>query len=618
MSETHKKLFSEFSPIDQAQWDAEIRADLKGDDYDKALVWKTMEGFSVQPYYMTSEGAAEGAASDFSSPILRAKPTGDWHIREEIFETDFTKANAAAKDALMRGATSVAFFAEPKTARDMTRLLDGIWLEVAPVHFYTCSSAPDMLALLTGEAIAQKINLPKLHGSLDYDCLAAFASTGVWENSGFETAAKLMHGVQALPNMKVLTIRADVYHNAGATAVQELAFALNAASDYLAALTEQGVSADTVCNHLEFSFAVGTNYFMELAKIRAVRLLWETIARTYNASEQAAAQTTIHVSSSAANKTLYDAHNNLLRGTVEAMAASLGGANSITVLPFDTVYDSSKEFSAHLARNTSLILKDESHFDKLLDAARGSYYIESLTSKLADAAWTLFKTIETSGGMLAALKSGKIQTDLNASRAARVERLEQRRDVLVGVSQFANPKEHASEKVSSGKVSSQKTPAQKSSAGAAEPVPLAPSRGAEAFEAIRLKTEAMPVVPTVLLATFGDVKLRNARAAFAQNFLSVAGFDIIESSPLKSTDEVAAAVKKHQPHVVALCSSDDDYAALTMDFLASLKPSVIVVAGFPKEAVERLTGEGVAAFIHIKSNAVQTLQTIQKKVMMKS
>jgi methylmalonyl-CoA mutase len=422
------KLFSEFPPQTKRDWLAEITRDLKGKSFEDTLVWHTLEGIDVQPIY-TDE--------DVTLLAIPFKPTGEWLIREEVLEQDVSQANARALDVLNRGAMALAFFAEPKSDADMRALLNGIWLEAAPVHFYSCTNPEQVLTLFLNEIRARTLDAKFVHGSLNFDAVASFATKGKWNTHAFETVKTLLRTAQAFFQFKVLTIRADVYHNAGSSLVQELAFALASSVEYLDALTEQGFTADDVLNHLEISFAVSTSYFLEIAKFRAARWLFHQLATAYGAT----ATPTIHALSARWNKTIYDPHNNLLRGTVEAMAAATGGADSITVARFDELYANPNEFSAHLSRNTSLILRDESHLDKVVDAGAGAYAIEALTEAIGTAAWSLFQQIEAHGGMLCALRSGFVQSEIRRVRQAKEKLLAEKKLNFIGVTKSPNAKE---------------------------------------------------------------------------------------------------------------------------------------------------------------------------------
>lgn len=464
------KLFSEFPPVSKSEWLAEIARDLKGKPFEETLVWHSLEGIDVQPIYVAEDVAP------FEIPF---KPTGEWLIREEIFERDVKQANRLALDALNRGAMAIAFYAQPQNASEMRALLDGIWLEVAPIHFYDCQEPSNLLALFLDEVRARNLDPKFVHGSLNVDAIAAFATKGKWDSQAFAKAFQMIQTASGRLNFKVIAIRADVYQNAGGSLAQELAFSLATAVEYLDALTERGISADDALRHFEVSFAVSSSYFLEIAKFRAARWLFAELAKAYGASTTPA----IHASSAKWNKTIYDPYNNLLRGAIEAMAAATGGADSITVARFDERYAKPNEFSAHLSRNTSLILRDESHLDKVVDAAKGAYALEALTDAMGNAAWSLFQRIESEGGMIQALRSGFVQAEIRRTRDARAKLLAEKKFNVIGVTKSPNAKETMKEKIELAL----EPPAPPTDA---EIETLLPYRLVEALELERLKNES--------------------------------------------------------------------------------------------------------------------------------
>ena len=355
-------------------------------------------------------------------------------------------------------------------------------------------------------------------------------------------------------------IRADVFHNDGATAVQELAFALAAGVERLA-------TGETA---VDFVYAVGSNYFFEIAKLRAARLLWAQAAREFGAP----ATTYIHVKTSTANKSIYDPYTNLLRVTTEALSAVLGGCDSLIVEPF--------EFSDRLAGNVQRLLKYEAHLDQVADPAAGSYYVEWLTDALAREAWKLFQEVEALGGYAKAREF--ISNAIAGSRKAVEASVASRRRTLVGVNNYPDLNETS---VSPDVAVRFKW------------------RMSEPLERIRMRTErhahATGHTPTVLLLTRGDVKMRIARATFCANFFGCGGFKIRESAELEPAD------------LVVLCSSDSEYLALAQEVVGQVKVPV-VVAGNPKDQMEALKAAGVAGFIHVFSNLVETLTEWQNRL----
>ena len=367
-------------------------------------------------------------------------------------------------------------------------------------------------------------------------------------------------------------IRADAWHESGANAVQELAYAVAAGVERLADLAaDQAV--DAAARQVEFVFAVGPTYFLEIAKLRAARLLWAQAVSAFGAEDRNSCLMRLSVRTSRRNKSVYDGYTNLLRATTEALAAAVGGCDRLTVDPLG--------FEPHLAVNVQRILQEESHVDAVADPAGGSYYVEALTDLLARAAWKMFQQVEAEGGYGKAQASGSIEEAIGQSRAAREKAVATRRQTLVGVNNYPNLNEKTSE-----------------TEAAAE------HRLAVPFERIRKRTarhaRQKGRYPTVLLLERGDLKMRIARANFSMNFLGCAGFDIAESEECGGVE----------PDLIVLCSSDAEYLALARETCPRVTVPVMV-AGNPKNQEEALRAAGVQGFIHDMSDAVQTLTELQ-------
>jgi len=381
-------------------------------------------------------------------------------------------------------------------------------------------------------------------------------------------------------------IRADLLHEAGAHAVQELGYALAAGVERLAKLSVEK-PVDSAAGEIDFVFAVGSTYFFEIAKLRAARLVWAKAVEAFQPKDPNSCLMRLSVRTSHRNKSLYDRYTNLLRVTTEALSAVVGGCDRLTVDPFG--------FDPHLALNVQRIIKEESHLDVVADPAGGSYYIEALTDSLAKEAWKLFQRVEAEGGYSAAVASGSMAKAIAESRAAREKAVSSRRRVLVGVNNYPNVAEKAPEFAA---------PKQGVSA-------LPQTRMAEPFERIRERTaqhaRESGRCPKVLLLKRGDLKMRMARANFCLNFFGCAGFDMVESEDYTGQDA----------DLVVLCSSDPEYLALAQEVCAKVKVPVIV-AGNPKDQIEALKAAGVQGFVHVQSDAVETLTAWQDRLGMRA
>ncbi len=370
-------------------------------------------------------------------------------------------------------------------------------------------------------------------------------------------------------------IRADLLHEAGAHAVQELGYALAAGVERLAKLTEKE-PLEKAAPQVEFVFAVGPYYFTEIAKLRAARLLWAQAVAAFGPAPAEATRMRLAVRTPRRNKSVFDRYTNLLRVTTEALSAVIGGCDQLTVEPFG--------FDPHLALNVQRILQEESHLDAVADPAGGSYYVEALTDAIARAAWKLFQDVEAAGGWAKALAAGAVEKAIAETRQGREKALSSRRRALVGVNNYPNLTEQEPELAAP--------------AAARSALPLPQARMAEPFERIRLRTlahaRATGKPPKVLLLTRGDVKMRGARAGFCLNFFGCAGFEIFESDALQDAD------------LVVLCSSDPEYLALAQEVCPRAKAPVLV-AGNPKDQLDALKAAGVQGFVHVQSDAVETL-----------
>ncbi|MBL7965918.1 MAG: methylmalonyl-CoA mutase small subunit [Prolixibacteraceae bacterium] len=620
MAEKYNNLFAEFPPVSTQQWMDKITADLKGADYNKKLVWKTNEGFDVQPFYraenMDEVSFLNSLPGEF--PFVRGtkKTNNEWLVRQSIAVTDLAEANKKALNYLMRGVDSLAFVFNggELTVADLVVLLKDVCLPAVEVNFVGCCSKKATEAFV---AYVKKAgyDLAEVKGSVEYDPFGKFAVTGVLRNGAehvLANAASLIEQTSEMKKFKTLAVNGKNFGNAGASAVQELGFSLAQGAEYLTALTEKGVDIDAVAKNLKFNFSVSANYFMEIAKLRAARLLWAQIVKAYGPKCECSAKMTIHAETGSWNKTVYDAYVNMLRTQTEAMSASIGGADSITVLPFNAVYEQPTEFSDRIARNQQLLLKEESHISKIVDPAAGSYYIEELTASIAENAWKLFIDVQEKGGFIAALREGFIQAEVKKMAAKRDGNVATRRENLLGVNQFPN----FTEKVEGELDAAVFAPVDLTAEGA-EIETLKPYRGAQAFEALRYKTDVYAKTnkrPLAFMLTIGNLAMRKARAQFACNFFAVAGFDVLDNNGFKTVEEGVDAAQKAGAAIVVICSSDDEYAEFAPAAFEALGgKAIFVVAGAPA-CTDDLKAKGITNFISVKSNLLAELTSYQKQL----
>lgn len=620
------KLFSEFPPVSTEKWEEVINKDLKGADYEKKLVWRTIEGFKVKPYYRAEdlEGLEYLDSNPGQMPFTRGKHTDNnvWDVRQDIRIADPKEANRVALDAVERGATSLGFCAKGiKTLDDMAALFKGIYINAVSINFMCSENYLDLLKLYVDYANQQGINPKELCGSCEFDLFRYALKNGKFhrgEEEDFQMAKQLVEFAhENLPQFRVLTVHGSLLHNAGSNIVQELGFSLAAANELVARLTDMGLKAHRVAKSIVLNVGIGSTYFMEMAKIRAARLLWSKIVEQYQPECDCAYKLFIHATTSEWNQSVYDPYVNMLRSTTEAMSACIAGADSISVLPFDNAYKEADDFGYRIARNQQLLLKEESYLDKIADPAAGSYYIENLTDQIAKGAWENFLKIEELGGFCKAIRQGYVQDEVEKTARQRDIDIATRKTTILGTNQYPNLLEKMGEKVESGKSKAESGKCCCGCQKGDEVRILKPYRGAEPFEALRLATEHSGKRPKVFLLTYGNLTMRKARAGFATNFFGVAGYEIIDNPGFASAEEGAKAALESKADIVVLCSSDDEYAEITEPACKALKGKVksLVLAGFPKEMVETYKGYGIDEFIHVKTNALECLTQFNKMLL---
>ena len=622
MAENKEKLFSDFPSVSTDAWMEKVTADLKGADFEKKLVWRTNEGFNVRPFYRREdlEGLRQMDALPGEFPYLRGNRKNDnsWLIRQDIRVEEPAEANAKALDILNRGVDALGFSIKAKQLDEayLETLLKDIKADCVELNFSTCQGhVVELVQLLVAYFKKHGYDLSKLRGSIAYDPLGKMLSKGKERTVIVETGKKLIEASAELCGYQVLGVDASILCDAGAYIYQELGYALAWGNEYMQVLTEAGVPAPQVAKNIKFNFGVSSNYFMEIAKFRAARMLWADIVEQYLGPDdcKCAARMHIHAITSRFNLTLFDSYVNLLRTQTEAMSAALAGVESMTVLPFDAVYAEPNEFSERLARNQQLLLREESHFDKVVDPAGGSYYIENLTASIAAQAWKLFLAVEDEGGFYAAVKAGKVQEAVNASNRARHEAVARRKEILLGTNQYPNFIERAEGK--------QPLSGHCCCGGGHEHScekdcpSLDASRAASEFEALRLETEASGKRPKAFMLTIGNLAMRQARAQFSCNFLACAGYEVIDNLGFASVQEGIDAALAAQADIVVLCSSDDEYAQYAIPAYQALAGrAMFIVAGAPA-CMDELKAAGIENFIHVRVNVLQTLKEYNAKLL---
>lgn len=614
-----EKLFEQFPPVTTREWMDKITTDLKGADFNKKLVWKTNEGFEVNPFYRMDDirDMMYANALPGSFPFIRGIKINNnsWLIRQNIEVTNYSKANRKALTILMKGIDSLGFIiADPESITEMNLalLLERIFLGGIEINFFTNGKAKEIVGLLINYAKKSSFDLTKITGAIEADPLGRLMINGtlcIPPEDGFDYLTSLVNVAEPLPNFRVINLNASNFTNSGADIVQELAFAVSMGCEYMNQLTQRGVTSELAASKIGFTFGTGSNYFPEIAKLRAARLLWSVILNGFRPADPENIRMNIHCVTSEWNKTIYDPFVNLLRTQTEAMSSILGGTDSLTVEPFDSVFRQPDEFSERIARNQQLILKEEAYFDKVADPAAGSYYIENLTNLIAENAWKLFLEIEEKGGFLSCLKSGYIQNKLSESAKKRINDVATRKISLLGTNQYPNTLEKITDSIDIGRVFKSKP------AGDDLLVdPITIFRGSQQYEKIRIAVDKAPKRPVVFLLQIGNLVMRKARAQFSANFFGCAGYEIIDNKSFESIDDAVKSVKESEPDIVVVCSSDDEYPQLAPDLFSKLKEkAIIVIAGNPT-CGDELKSKGIENFIHLKSNVISTLSDFNKKL----
>ena len=622
MANTREKLFTDFSVPSRQDWMEKITADLKGADFEKKLVWRTSEGFTVQPFYRREDVDGKPAMDVLPGqfPYTRGNRIkgNTWLVKQDVLCGEAGPTNIRIKDLLMKGVDSLGLrIPKDKLSYDyLQELLAGIVPEAVELNFSTCQGHTLELARLCAAYLEEKgISSKLVRGSVSFDPLEKILTKGKNTEPLLAVLPQLAETLSAYPGIRYAVVHALALNNAGAYCYQELGYALAWGNEYMQQMTDAGIPAAQAAASIRFEFGIGGNYFMEIAKFRAARQLWAHIVKQYGVDESRC-QMYIAATTSRYNLTLFDSYVNLLRTQTETMSAAIAGVESVTVTPFDAVYAEPNEFSERLARNQQLILKEESHFDKVADPAGGSYYVETLTESLSREAWKLFLDIENEGGFLAALKTGSVQQAVNLTNADRHKRAAQRREFILGTNQFPNFAE-----TSEGKTPLQascccgKGGHQEHEHSCSKPYDrLETSRLASDFETLRLQTETSGKRPVAFMLTIGNLAMRQARAQFSCNFLACAGYQVVDNLGFSTVNEGVEAALQAHADIVVLCSSDEEYAEYAVPAFKALGGrAIFIVAGNPSCADE-LRQAGIELFIHVRSNQLETLQSLNTKL----
>ncbi len=562
----HLALAAEFPAATREQWRALVAGVLAksgrddGTDPEVALSTTTYDGITLQPLYTAAD--AHSVATDGvpgHPPFVRAATASaaaatGWDVRQRHSDPDPVRVNQAVLADLAGGTTSLwlVLGTGGLAVADLAAALDGVYLDLAPIALDAGADTAAAADVLLGLAADRDVDPAELSGTLGADPIGLYARTGL--DADGTLLGALAGRAAAYPNLRVATVDATVYHEAGASDADELGLATAVGVSYLRDLVGAGLAVDDALAALEFRLAVTADQFLSIAKLRAARRVWDRVAELSGAAADRRGQRQ-HAVTSAAMMTQRDPWVNLLRTTIGCFAASVGGAEAITVLPFDAAIGLPDDFARRIARNTHAVLHDESSLARVIDAAGGSWYIESLTDQLAERAWTTFTAVERAGGALAALRDGTVGDRLAATREQRADDIAHRRAPITGVSEFADVAEQPLVR----------PPAPAWPDGG----PLPRVRYAQDFEALRDRADAAPHRPAVFLAALGPLAAASARVGFASNLFQAAGIAPVVGSG--EADELVAAFTDSGTTVACLCASDRRYAEAGAAAAAALR-----------------------------------------------
>ncbi len=623
MSQTPLHIAQDFPPTSVEEWRRLVDKDLKGKPF-TSLQSALEGGLTLQPLY-SREDAASVAPPEAPgvAPFLRGtRPLGltegGWLVCQEYSEPDVAIAAEAIRVELARGVSGLWLCLgetqgiRVREASEMERLLAHVPLSKTPVHLESESHPLPAAALLLRAAERQGAPRETLRGCLGVDPLGTQARTGSVQG-GLQgllgEAAQLVTSTrETSPGLRALLVSTRAYAQAGATSVHELAWAIATGVEYLRGLERVGVSPEDAARSLQFSFSVGSQFFPEIAKLRAARLLWSKVVAASGGSPEAQAMV-LHARTAASTKSRRDPWVNILRATSESFAAVIGGADSITTSPFDEAIGLPDESSRRIARNTQLILRDESSLNRVADPAGGSYYIESLTGELARAAWTELRRVEALGGMASALEKGDIARVLAETSAARDKAIRTRRLPIVGVSEFPHLDE----------VPVLRTP--RPAEGQATSSPLRPTRLSESFEALRDASDRYLAAhgqrPRAFMANLGTVAEHTTRAMWIANALAAGGLEPVQHHGFTDVAQAAELLAASGARLVVISGPDGLYPEWVPGLTAALKAKgarIVALAGRPGEQESAFRAAGVDLFIYAGADLLASLSSLHTQL----
>jgi methylmalonyl-CoA mutase len=672
-------LKKDFAAPDFDEWKNLVIAELKGADFQKKMFTKTYEGITLKPIYTRTDLENNPFINEFPGMVnyVRGRSSdgylsNSWLISQETKISDPQKFNEALKSQLEKGQNTIHFSIDSynykesnpriNSEEDFENAFRGIDLTKYPLLVNCGESNFPMFILLKEYAAKNNIDMKKLTGGVLVSPFSELLKNGLIHKSTDEVFDEISQVIFWCKkndiNLRTIAIDSVILNNSGATAVQELAFVLASGVEFINNLLDRNADINLIAKNILVSFGVGSNYFLEIAKFRAARFLWSKLLEVFNANEESS-KLFIHARTTKSNQTIYDPHVNILRTTTEAFSAIVGGVDSLHTNRFDEIFSDENEFAGRIARNTQIILKEEAHLDKVIDPAGGSYFVESLTKEIAEAAWKEFQLIQSKGGLLECIKSGYIQDSVSTVAEQKSKDVKTRKQVIVGSNMYANPKE-SRELIAETKIAANQKPTKniskknrenliakiqlmskkeiiehgeifkdgltieefvsasdKSSGQELKIKTLSNFRPAELFEELRMQSEKYKkkngTKPKVYLINMGSARQFKTRADFSRAFFETGGFDVIYNNGF--TEAAEAAEKFHQSgsSIAVICSTDENYPSVVPSVLSAIgdkKNLMIILAGYPKDQIDLLKQAGIDDFIFLGCNAYDLMKKI--------
>ena len=690
----------EFTPPTDEEWKAACEALLKGAPFEKKMFTKTYEGITFDPMYTrkhTEDILPKGIMPGMGDYLRGVDAAGyigkPWGIAQACDETLPAENNELLRHEHDKGATIYHIVLDTAsrtgvdarqaetvgdtgtsvtTVEDMHVLLTGLDLAKFPLYVYAGANAVPLLALVAAARRASGEDMAEVRGIVGADPIGALAADGklpVSLDAHYDSlAAAARWATVNAPHLRTVFVRSDVYSNGGANDVQEVASVLATATAYLRALCERGLTIDEAASQIAFAFSMGANFFLQIAKLRAVRPLWAQIVGAFGGSAEAQ-KMRIHARPALFFKTIYDPYVNMLRNTTEIFSGVVGGIDSFESAPFDEPIRKGDEFSRRIARNVQIMLQEEFGLLQPIDPAGGSWAVETLTRQMKEKIWAEFQRIEKEGGIIAALRAGSLQESVAAVLAARFKNADLRRDRIVGNNMYPNMTEtlletraedtaalkaqrtadidaylsdidvkhrdealaslrqahsvdHAVEAALAGATIAELMTAVTEGNGAETVTAIAPHRWSERFEALRQRTEEYKAEKNdnvkIFLANMGPIPQHKARADFTTGFLQVGAFEVLGNDGFKTVEEAADAARASGADAVVICSTDATYPEIVPALAPKLhevlpKARVFLAGAAPKDLLETYKEAGIDEYISVRANCYEILESLQKQ-----